>query len=603
MENRRGKRGGGGTAEITESVKSSPKPVRASPVSKSPSRRSSPARTRSPSRKSPVRTRSPARATRSPGRPRSPARTRSPARQTKSAATQRRSGRNKNEIKITDNDTASETDDSKSDIASKRKDRKSAPKSTVTKNSTTTTTTASSIKVSNITNEGDDEVARLTAKYLQHANEKLNAVSNIGITPSEQSTKRSYSRSVSRSVLDDEEWSHSEHSDGNENNLFANRITRSRSKTHGNYLLRREAALNDGAAEFGGSIGASLLIILVSVLCIGIQYVCSRQDCSFRSLRLKDLKSLSTYITLDAGYLYIGSAWFIYIFSIIPYTGHKKQLSAKINAEEATCHYFNGLATTAVILGGLGVTEGYFKYPICALIYKHYQPLCVISVLYALVLSGWCFCRSAYFPVRNWNPYAKSGRLFSDLFIGREINPRWFQIIDIKLTHLRLSLITTLVLNVVFLTRNIKFAPLPAVAAGQTPLTFTENALHLLQNVKLDPVAATISSLIILYVLDALIFEHHLTSSFELQHEGVGAQLLLRYALFPVWTSLIAKFALQHKITGVPNWALATIAAIYLSGLILKRLSNELKYNFRVYPLNARSTSKCIIIYSIRASK
>lgn len=594
MESRRAKRGGGGggAGDVPDPLKLSPKSIgRAG--SKSPAGRTSPARNRSPAR----------------------ATTKSAAATAANALTQRRSARNKNEAKLNDNDTASETDDSKSDIVSKpvmklrlsplkldklasvEKKSDSVTK-TITKNSVSTT--ESSVKVSNITNEGDDEVARLTAKYLQSATDKLNANSNIGstnnLTPSvsELSTggKRSYSRSVSHSVLDEEEWSHSDQSDKGDDNMYANRITRSRSKTRGKCLLRREESLlNDSAVEFGGSIAVTFLVLLVSALCFYIQYICSRPECSCKALRVEKLKQLSTYIVLDSAYLYIGFAWLVYLLSAIPYLGHKKQLppSASNIEQSVTQHYFNGLATALIVIAGLGTAEYYFKYPILALVYKNYQQLCLISIIYAIIVSIWCFVRSTYFPARSWNPYAKCGRLISDLFIGREIAPRWFNIIDIKLSHLRISLISTLIFNAIFLARNIKFVALPVVGPNQPALNITDIGIHLIQNVKYDPIAATISLLIVISMLDALIFEHHLTSSFELQSEGVGTQLLLRYALFPIWTSMIAKFALQNKITGVPNWLLAVVAGIYLTGLVLKRLSNELKYHYRVYPNSSRS--------------
>lgn len=600
MESRRAKRGGGGgAAEVADPIKSSPKSVGRA-ASKSPSRRTSPARNRSPARLA-----------------------------TKTAAAtalaQRRSARNKNDAKANDNDTASETDDSKSDIVTKpvmklrlsplkldklpSVEKKSGSASrTISKNSVTITTSESSVKVSNITNEGDDEVARLTAKYLQSATDKLNANSNIGstnnLTPSvsELSTggKRSYSRSVSHSVLDDEEWSHSDHSEKGDNHLYANRITRSRSKTHGNYLLRREQSLlNDSAAEFGGSIVATFLILALSALVFYVQYICSRPECSCKALRLEKLKLLSTYFSLDSAYLYIGYTQLVCLLSAIPYLGRKRQLppSASNIEQTATQHYFNGLVTALLIVGGLGAAEYYFKYPILALIYKNYQQLCLISIVYAIILSICCFVHSTNVAERELNPYAKCGRLISDLFIGRQITPRWFNVIDIKLAHLRISLISTLIFNAIFLVRNIKFAALPVPGPNQAALNVTDIGLHLIEHVKYDPIAATISVLIIISILDSLIFEHHLTSSFELQSEGVGIQLLLRYAFYPIWTSLIAKYALQNKIAGVPNWLLAIVAIVYLSGLVLKRLSNELKYHYRVFPNSNRSLSKYRVIF------
>lgn len=195
-------------------------------------------------------------------RNRSPARTSSPAR-TKSSASRRR-GRNKQ----TDNDTASETDDSKYEVLGKGLSIQLSPlkldkndkvdkediQKLVVKNRKTPTNT----KVANISTDGDDEVASLTAKYL---NNKQSAGENP--TPSDLSAKRSYSRSMSRSMID-EEWSQSDTSEKNDDPIYGNRITRSRSKTQ--KLLRRDGPSNDAAAEFGGSIGAAAFIILIPIL-------------------------------------------------------------------------------------------------------------------------------------------------------------------------------------------------------------------------------------------------------------------------------------------------------------------------------------------------
>lgn len=285
-------------------------------------------------------------------------------------------------------------------------------------------------------------------------------------------------------------------------------------------------------------------------------------------------------------------SWFVCALSLIPFLGVKRQSAqaASGGGDASAPHYFNGFATASVAIAGLSVVEYYLKYPIYTLLYKNYQQFCFVSFICALLLSILLFIRSKYVPVTAWNPYAKSGRLIGDLFIGREINPRFFNRIDVKLTHRRVALIATLIINVIFLTRNIKFAAAPA--AVEAPLTSIEIALQFIQSIRLDPVAAAVSILIILNVLDALIFEHHLVGTFELQNEGVGAQLLLQYAAYPIWSSLFAKFALQHKISDVPNWLLGLLCALYVSGLLFKRLASELKYHYQVYPNSARSASK-----------
>lgn len=324
--------------------------------------------------------------------------------------------------------------------------------------------------------------------------------------------------------------------------------------------------------------------------------MCSRPECSFKAVRAEKLKLISSYFTVESGYIYLGFTWLICALSLIPYLGIKRQLAQTASGSDSSGpRYFNGFATAIAIISGLSVAEYYFKYPIFALIYKNYQQFIFVGFIYAIITSIWCFIRSKNVPVTSWNPFGKSGRLVSDLFIGREINPRWWNIFDIKLIHRRVALISTLIFNLIFLTRNIKFVPVPTVEA---PLTNTEIVTQFLQSIRFEPVAATVSLLIIVYVIDALVFEYHLISSFELQNEGVGAQILLQYASYPVWTSIFAKFALQHKISGVPNWLLVLISITFLSGLILKRLANELKYHYRVFPNSARSSSKFIKIFT-----
>lgn len=564
MEGRRGKRGGA-TVDASPKTSTRSSPARkASPARKpSPTRRASPARKASPSRKSsPARKVSPApKSRRSTSRPHS--------------TTQRRSARNKNDnIEVLpehDEPSTSANQVLKLRLSPLKLDQLQGVKD------------GKGGKLLNHSTDGDDEVAQLTAKYLATAADKL--TNNFTPSASELS-KRSYSRSISRSEVaaDEEEWTNSDHSEHNQD-LYANRITRSRSKPTSSYLQRETSVATEAVSDFGGKYVAIGVTTLFAALAVFLQFACNRVDCNFKLLRIEKLLQSSLYYSLEAGYIYIGFAWLIYILSIVPYIGHKKKLPSSVDVE----YYFNGLASAAIVIAGIGIAEYWFKYPIIALIYKNYLQLSVVAIIYALCISVWCFWRAAYAPNSQWKSKNQPGRVLSEFFLGREINPRWFGIIDIKLVHLRLSLITTLIFNAIFLARNIKLAPLPVSGPNGT-LSIIDLGLHIVQNAKYDTVAAVTALLTIIYVLDILIFEHHLLSSFELQCEGVGCHLLIRYALFPLWTSLLPKFTLQHKLTNFCTWTLLICSIVFLTGIILKRLSNELKYHYRAYPTSKRST-------------
>lgn len=525
--------------------------------SKSPSRRSS-ARDRSPVRKSPAR--------------KSPARKSSPSR-SKAASTQRRSGRNK----LTDNDTASETDDSKSEGLTKLSVRVSPLK--FEKDGTVRTPTKGlRSKASNISSEGDDEVASLTSKYLSERLRRRAVVEDP--TPSDLSTKRSYSRSISRSVVEDEEWSHSDTSEKNDG--LYNRITRSRSKSQ-----KVQRASNDPAAEFGGSIGAFALVLLIPIVCFSAQYVCSRPDCNIKSVRWEKLKALASYFTNESVFIFLSFHWIVSLVSTIPYTGLRRTLPQSATSD-AKPLLFNGLFTSALITSGLLIAEYVFQHQIFALIYKNYQQLILVSFVYALLISTTCFIRSRYVPVSEWNPLGKSGRLVSDFFMGRIINPEFFGIFNIKLIHRRMALITILVINIVFLVRNIKYV---APAAGAQEPNSHPILAHL-SNINGDSVAALVSSILITYVVDQLVYEHHSVNSLELSGDGTGAYQLLYYASFPVLVNLWAKYANQHKIADVPCYLLVIIGAIAAAGILFKRYANYIKYNFRTQPKSASASSK-----------
>lgn len=518
--------------------------------SKSPSRRSS-ARDKSPTRRSPARKPSPSRV--------------------KAASTQRRSGRNKN-----DNDTASETDDSKPEMT--KLTVRVSPLKVDRDGTVRTPVKTGRSKVSNISSDGDEEVARLTSNYMT---DRLRRRAVEDPTPSDLSTKRSYSRSVSRSVVDDDDWSHSDTSEKNDG-LFS-RVARSRSKS----VKFQQSGAADPAAEFGGSAGAFALILLVPIVCFSLQYVCSRPDCSLKSVRLEKLKSFATYFNSDSGIIFLLFHWIVSLASLLPFSGVRRTLP-QTDIAEAKPLLFNGFFTAVLVASGLISAEYIFQQQIFALIYKNYQQLLLISFVYALLTSTWCFIRSRYVPTTEWNPSGKSGRLVSDFFMGREINPQWFGVFNVKLIHRRMSLITILVINIVFLVRNVRH-----VAPFATP---ADNDWHpivsFVLNLQFDRVAAISSAIWILYVLDQLIHEHHLVSSLELNGDGVGASQLLYYASFPVWANLLSKFANQHKISDVPCGVVAAVGVIAVAGIALKRTANYIKYNFRTQPKGPSVASK-----------
>lgn len=373
--------------------------------------------------------------------------------------------------------------------------------------------------------------------------------------------KKSASVSASRSVVD----ASPEYSDTDDQQIS---------------FKRRPASKLDEFKEFGGKWGCLALLLLLPLTTYALHYYCSARICSFRKPNLTDFKQPSTYYNLDL--IKIVLPFFLGVFTLNIFPLGRV---IKVHTDRGYSEYqFNGL--TLAILTVIGVIVGeYFKYNVVDTILRNYNQLLLLYLVNALVQSISAYIRARYVSQTHWNPFAKTGNFLTDFFVGREINPKWFSLVDIKLVHYHICLITTLVLNGFFIYKNIKFP----VITTEVELKLHEKVLFLLQSAKFDIAPLVISLLIIVYCLDLLIFEHHLSKTFELQYEGVGAGCLLKYATFPFLTSLLAKYVLDFKVK-VDWWVLCIIVVQFLAAVVTKRLANKAKNDFRWNP--SKSLSK-----------
>lgn len=342
---------------------------------------------------------------------------------------------------------------------------------------------------------------------------------------------------------------------------------------------KRVASKLDELKEFGGTIGCILLLVLYPVVAYGLNYLCNQRSCVLKQPSLAEFKRLTTYYDIELSKIIFPFVAGVTALNIFP-LGRV----IKVHTDRGYTEFqYNGLTLSIATVAGIVAAE-YFKYPVVDVIYRHYLKLLLFYIGTAIFQSVILFLRSRYVSPTHLNPFAKTGSFIQDLFVGREINPKIFSLLDVKLINYHISLITTLVLNGIFIFKNVN---LPVIHTD-LQLKAHEKTLYLLQNAKFELVPLVVSSLIILYVLDLLIFEHHLSKTFELQYEGVGAGLLLRYATFPFVFSLIAKYSLEYKIK-LPVYVTIIIAVLFITGLIFKRAANKAKHDFRLNPTSSKS--------------
>lgn len=337
--------------------------------------------------------------------------------------------------------------------------------------------------------------------------------------------------------------------------------------------------------EFGGNLGAAAVLLLLPAFIFFTNHFCSgvaHRDCSFKiPANLDEFKTLSTYFNREIGVIFLLFTWGIALVSTLP-IGKAVKIVDEVRGQQS--YTFTGLS--CAFFAGLGffVAEYCYKYPLISTISKGYNQLLVISLVYAFVTAGLAFFKSRYVPQVNWNPYAKTGSFLSDFFMGREINPLSFNTVNLKLVHYHISIVLALMFNSIILYRNVHFPTLPA----EVELSLLEKLTFTVKNLEFEATPVLAASLTVLYLLDLLSYEHHLTHSFDLQSEGFGAMLLLRYAVFPFTLTLLPKYVAAHKLSDVPAWALALVALIALTGLVIKRSSNRLKHQYRLNPLGEK---------------
>lgn len=103
--------------------------------------------------------------------------------------------------------------------------------------------------------------------------------------------------------------------------------------------------------------------------------------------------------------------------------------------------------------------------------------------------------------------------------------------------------------------------------------------------VDVQPILIITYALQTFYILDVLVFESQLTTTFELQAEGLGYMRVLQYFLYPFLVTSTTKYLHEHdRGREINYWILAAILLVYISGYILYRGSNSQKNAFRLNP-------------------
>ncbi|XP_032591465.2 lamin-B receptor [Drosophila grimshawi] len=402
-----------------------------------------------------------------------------------------------------------------------------------------------------------------------------------------------YSRSVSRSVYDDEKSSKRSYSTGDEDiaeedeqqlddeedepfcsfNVTRQSVTPVLGKACRKLMTPR---------EFGGLPGALLLLVLIPTLVYYLTWSCTaRNACQLKRPNLTALLDWR-YLTRQVFPNHVVGVFTAYQFVVFLLVALLPGRRVHLTRETYT---FNGLGVGLTLLLAGGIVE-YLKYPIVSFVLRHYLRFCIYGLVSAFVAATWSYFRvdtNKYNVLRQTlaNDYGRSGNFVVDFALGRQLNPKWLGRVDWKQFYYRLSLVSTLLYAACYIYQTLQWPPYPQAQEG---------ILYLLRyywhNLNYDAGTLLAASSLLIYVLDALLFEHHLSCSFELQHEGYGCLLLLRYAVTPYLLSSVSKYFYEQRVPIACCWAPYGVLMLLFLGLIVKRYSCAFKYKYRLNSQN-----------------
>lgn len=403
----------------------------------------------------------------------------------------------------------------------------------------------------------NDEVAAINTRSSRLASlrKRLTPV-NYKVTPTEsENNKRSVSRSVSSLTKEDSE----------------DEIE----------IVPSQAASPSVIGLFAKPMVVSLLI--ESLILVPILLHFTFKGPWIRSKVIADLKNSQTYCNTQAGSFFLAFLSGTALLSFVP-IGREVKLSGS-----DVVHKFNGLSTAIVIVAFLIGLELRGLDSLTAL-YNNIDRLLFMSIFANLFIAVILYIKGKRSSPASRNPFATTGRFITDFAAGLEINPKIYNRLDVKAVCYNRSTILILIINIAMLFKNVT-VPIVETSSGapigQLIKESYSNLVFVIRHSEYNSASFIISSLLVIYALDLLIFEHHLATSYQVNSEGLGAEALLRFATFPFLLSFLPRFLLIKKLE-INCYLLTAIAVVFLLGLAIKRCSNCLKYEYRLHPTDAK---------------
>uniref|UniRef100_A0A1A9WDU7 Steroid 5-alpha reductase C-terminal domain-containing protein n=1 Tax=Glossina brevipalpis TaxID=37001 RepID=A0A1A9WDU7_9MUSC len=455
--------------------------------------------------------------------------------------------------------------------------------STSSVHSSYSSTTQQTVEIHTSSAQSAMEINQL-ADYIRRSASKTFSTNRGGTETREGSVltmnESRYSRSASRSIYEgDDCFSRAEYSDSDGGDIDGNYEDGDEFKSFNASGFQYSALCRQVKVprEFGGWFGASVLLLLGPMVFYYLEWCCQSSECF---LKIPDIVTSFDIANIMAE-LFYGPAMGAYVafnFGVFVFSA---LLPGRYVRLPGSVYYKFAALPMAILILIAFVTAEYCKYPVAEFILKHHKRFAIYGIFNAYTVALWAYLRSYMLNHKDFvqfNNYAKSGNFLINYALGRQLNPKWLDLVEYKQVFYRTSLISTLLYAISLLYESISMPRLPSDEINWNLIA------SIVQNLKYDSVSSLCSGMVLIYILDSIIFEHHMASSFELHGEGFGCLLLLRYAITPYLLMAVPEYFFVRRTSYTCCFAVWTPFLLLCIGVFLKRFSNAMKYKYRLQP-------------------
>lgn len=191
--------------------------------------------------------------------------------------------------------------------------------------------------------------------------------------------------------------------------------------------------------EFGGTIGVIYFMALLPGSVLGLFLLCDETFCVFTMHSpVKKYFLIRTSYHVMAFVAVIGFAAVTAFLTALPFGG--RTIRGLETNQGKLAYVLNGSFTAFIIIAFAFVLEEK-GVPVRDFIMLYRYPLYIASYICGLILSIFIHIRSYSLPDNRLNPHCKGKGWIYSFFMGRELNPRFFGTLDLKIFVVRFTLI------------------------------------------------------------------------------------------------------------------------------------------------------------------